>query len=239
MLINENSHAVKLIPVVDLSGGQVVHAVRGERARYRPLQSKLAPGSEPQAIVAALLGLHPLSTLYIADLDAIQRQGDNLPTLRLLRRRFPLLDLWVDAGFADEATLRTGLDCGITPVIGSETLADDDFLDRTSALCHPVLSLDFRGEVFLGPGGILAQPQRWPERVIAMTLARVGSDLGPDEDKLRSLRARNPTCSLFAAGGVRDAADLLRLASIGVAGVLLASALHSGSLTAADLAQYG
>ena len=218
--------------------GQVVHAVRGDRARYKPLQSALAPGSEAATIVAALLRLHPFSTLYVADLDAIQRRGDNLETIRLLRRTFPALSLWVDAGFASEARLHTWLECGITPVIGSETLPVDDFLERAASLCQPILSLDFRGTDFLGPSKILDEPQRWPQRIIAMTLARIGSDLGPDEDQLRDLRRRAPQHDLFAAGGVRDATDLSRLALLGAAGVLLASALHNGSLTSAHLGRY-
>jgi phosphoribosylformimino-5-aminoimidazole carboxamide ribotide isomerase len=229
---------MKLIPVIDLMHGQVVHAVRGDRANYRPLQSQLAPGSEARTIVAALLRLHPFSTLYVADLDAIQRRGDNLPIIQTLRLAFPTLSLWADAGFADEARLRTWLDCGITPVIGSETLTDGDFLDRTMTLCQPVLSLDFRGGDFLGPSRIFDEPQRWPQRLIAMTLARVGSNLGPDEARLASLRARAPRCELFAAGGVRDSGDLSRLSTLGVAGVLLASALHNGSLSQAQLAHF-
>jgi phosphoribosylformimino-5-aminoimidazole carboxamide ribotide isomerase len=71
-----------------------------------------------------------------------------------------------------------------------------------------------------------------------MTLARIGSDLGPDEDQLRDLRRRAPRHDLFAAGGVRDATDLSRLALLGAAGVLLASALHNGSLTSAHLGRY-
>ena len=43
-----------------------------------------------------------------------------------------------------------------------------------------VLSLDFRGETFLGPQGLLDDAALWPHRVIVMTLARVGGGEGPD-----------------------------------------------------------
>ncbi|MDE2121341.1 MAG: histidine biosynthesis protein, partial [Betaproteobacteria bacterium] len=39
----------------------------------------------------------------------------------------------------------------------------------------------------------------------------------------------------YAAGGVRDAADLLELRELGLHGALLASALHDGRLDAAQL----
>ena len=43
-----------------------------------------------------------------------------------------------------------------------------------------VLSLDFRGDDFLGPRDILDRDDLWPERIIVMTLARVGAASGPD-----------------------------------------------------------
>jgi hypothetical protein len=41
-----------------------------------------------------------------------------------------------------------------------------------------VLSLNFRGDSFLGPKGLCDAPHLWPARVIVMTLARVGGDAG-------------------------------------------------------------
>ena len=38
---------MRVIPVIDLKGGVAVHAVRGERERYRPLRSRIADGSDP------------------------------------------------------------------------------------------------------------------------------------------------------------------------------------------------
>jgi phosphoribosylformimino-5-aminoimidazole carboxamide ribotide isomerase len=70
-----------------------------------------------------------------------------------------------------------------------------------------------------------------------MTLARVGSGAGPDFDRLAEIRAAAPDRALYAAGGVRGADDLAALNRLGVGGALVASALHDGSLTGADLAK--
>jgi phosphoribosylformimino-5-aminoimidazole carboxamide ribotide isomerase len=40
---------------------------------------------------------------------------------------------------------------------------------------------------------------------------------------------------IYAAGGVRDAADLAALARAGIAGALVATALHDGRLRRADI----
>src|SRR5215471_11081379 len=79
------TRALELIPVVDLLGGQVVHARKGQRSHYLPLESGLCGGSEPETIVGALLDLHPFQTLYIADLDAIQRRGSHVDAIRRIR----------------------------------------------------------------------------------------------------------------------------------------------------------
>ena len=44
-----------VIPVIDLLGGEVVHAVRGEREKYRPVKRLLAPGSNPLDIARAFI----------------------------------------------------------------------------------------------------------------------------------------------------------------------------------------
>ena len=48
------SPAMRVIPVIDLKGGAAVHAVRGERERYRPLDSTLAAGSDPVEVARAV-----------------------------------------------------------------------------------------------------------------------------------------------------------------------------------------
>jgi phosphoribosylformimino-5-aminoimidazole carboxamide ribotide isomerase len=227
-----------VIPVIDLRQGTVVHARFGERANYRPLQSRICEGSAPAAVINGLLAVHPFATVYAADLDAIEGTGDNAEALCQIRREFPQLELWVDAGFRDAAQSRAWLaqDLG-TLVLGSEgqsgieTLQD---LASTSA-ARVILSLDFRGEHFLGCPELL-HPELWPGRVIVMTLARVGSGQGPDLERLAGILAMAGERKVYAAGGARDAADLDRLARRGVAGVLVASALHDGRIGAAELA---
>ena len=94
-----------------------------------------------------------------------------------------------------------------------------------------LLSLDFRGEVFQGPAVLLDDPASWPARVIVMTLARVGAAAGPDMDRVAGIVARAQGRQVFGAGGVRDYADIGALATAGAAGVLVATALHTGALT--------
>lgn len=213
--------------------------MRGERANYRPITSPLVASSQPIQVASAYLKLYPFSILYIADLDAIQGSGDNIGPISALRDRFPQLELWIDAGIADVGRLETWLSLRLgRPVLGAESIRDPDLLRGAAAACEPVLSLDFLGGRFLGPCELIDRPERWTQRVIAMTLAKVGSREGPDLALLADLRRRAPTRQWFAAGGVRDSRDLAALDRTGVRGVLLASALHDGSLSRADLSRF-
>ena len=222
----------EIIPVIDLAAGVVVHARRGERDRYRPIETPLAPSSQPLDVVTGLLELHPFATLYIADLDAITQRGDHHAEIDRIGRRFPDLELWIDAGVRTAADYRTVQELG-TVVIGAETLSDIALLEHAKIA---VLSLDFRGGDFLGPASLLDDATCWPARVIAMNLARVGAGEGPDLELIASLRERAPHAAVYAAGGVRGAADLRAARAAGAAGALVATSLHDGRLSRADIA---
>ncbi len=230
---------MRIVPVIDLKGGQVVHARGGARETYRPILSILADGSEPRRLVAGLLTLHPFADLYVADLDAIAGHGDHDAVLEHLRHAFPDLRLWVDRGLASEAACHEWLARGLGDlVIGCESQSDPALVGRLAegdAGGRIVLSLDFKGTGFLGPPALLRDEALWPDRVIAMTLARVGGALGPDLETLCALRARSPGHQIYAAGGVRSAGDLRELIRHEISGALIASALHDGRIGRRDL----
>lgn len=231
-----------IVPVIDLLGGQVVHAKRGERDRYRPIESALTAGSAPQDIVAALLALHPFRACYVADLDAIRGTGDHRPAVAALQARWPEVAFWVDAGLATADDCRRWLDAGLHHlVIGSESQTDGATLEAALALTgddQVALSLDMRQGMPLGPAALHEEAGRWPARVIAMTLDRVGSGEGPDLDRIATLTARRPGVRVWGAGGVRDAADLEALAAHGADAVLVASAFHDRRLDAETLTRF-
>ncbi len=228
---------MNFIPVIDLAHGLVVHARGGQRETYQPLQSILCRSSKPIDVVAGLLDLHPFTHLYIADLDAIQGRPVQSAVVQQLHVHFPGLQLWIDAGIRDAGQFRALKQVvPVTLVLGSETLSNTSPLEDPEIYETAVLSLDFKPPFFLGPPTLLATPALWPERVIAMTLDRVGKHRGPDLERLRQLHRTAPAVALYAAGGVRNRDDLLALQTMGCAGVLLASALHDGRLTADLLA---
>lgn len=231
-----------VVPVVDLMAGLVVHARAGERDRYHPLSgSRLVDTAEPFSVVEAFLALHPFPALYLADLDAIRSKGDHLALLRSLALRFPFLSLWIDAGVGASDRLQELLAVpGVRPVLGSESQSDVQLLERARSLAADriLLSLDWRGAEAVDPAGLRERPDLWPQDVIVMTLGRVGTGSGPDFVRLDEIRRRaGPQRRVWAAGGVRGPEDLLLLRERGIAGALVATALHDGRLGPADLAR--
>lgn len=237
-----------VLPVLDLMDGQVVRGVGGQRAAYRPIVSRLCAGSEPLAHARALLGLCEglgsagAARLYVADLDAICLRPAQVGALAALLHGLPALqELWLDAGFADapaaaallqalrQAGCSPALCARVHPVFGSESLRSAEAWQQArAAFPQALLSLDRRGETLLDPAGCWARPALWPQRVIAMSLHRVGSGGGPDLQGFAALRAQRPELQWYGAGGLRDAADLLAAGAQGAAGWLVASALHEG-----------
>jgi phosphoribosylformimino-5-aminoimidazole carboxamide ribotide isomerase len=229
---------MEIVPVLDLKGGLVVRAHMGQRDQYRPIKTPLSPTSDPIDVTFGLLSVHPFKTLYIADLDAIEGTGEHRGTLTRLKAAFPLLTLWIDNGIADRHRAEDLLDAGLGHlVLGSETQVDVALMRHFAADVRVALSLDFRGPSFQGPPELLNEPTCWPQRVIVMTLARVGSSAGPDLERLGAIRRVAPEKRIFAAGGVRDAADLGLLKRAGIAGALVASCLHDGRLHGPEIAR--
>jgi len=217
---------LKIIPVIDLLGGQVVHAVKGQRAHYQPLKSALCSGCEPVAVANALLRHTRADTLYIADLDALSENKPQTQLIRTLRTELPGVELWLDSGYPPSVAAGPGL----RPVIGSESLDGDTWTRlQNSPVKNWILSLDFFNGAPKGYADAQAQAEGWPDHVIVMSLDNVGSFNGPDWLRLENMLTLKPLhCSIIAAGGIRHHADISRLSQMGVSAVLAASALHAG-----------
>ena len=72
--------------------------------------------------------------------------------------------------------------------------------------------------------------------LVLLDLARIGTGCGADLGVIEALRKRFPTLRLLAGGGVLARRDVDRMRDAGCNGALVASAIHNGSITAADLA---
>ena len=228
-----------VIPVLDVRHGVAVRAVAGDRANYQPLVTPLTDSADPVAVAQGYQRLYPFPSLYVADLDGIEGRGANTAMLAMLSAQIPGLEIWADNGSADFAGVSSLLENSqITAVIGTESRLEGSELRRLTGLFgdRVVLSLDFHGDDFTGANKLLADASRWPRRVIVMTLARVGTTIGPDIGRITDIAKRaGPARQIYGAGGIRNRADLLSVRQAGASGALIATALHSGQIKTGDL----
>lgn len=123
---HEEADKLNVIPVIDLKGGEVVRAQRGERHLYAPIRTPLAQTSRPTDVVAGFLALNAFRTMYIADLDAIEGKGNHSACLAQLEAAFPEVTFWVDAGIGTKAQAAAWLNAHRSDlVLGSESLRDE------------------------------------------------------------------------------------------------------------------
>jgi phosphoribosylformimino-5-aminoimidazole carboxamide ribotide isomerase len=229
---------MQIVPVLDIQGGTVVRAIGGRRAEYRPLVSKLTHSTEPLAVASAIRKRFNFDEFYLADLDAIA--GSPPATAIHDRLRTNDFRLWIDVGLRDINDADSIANHAGYIIVALETLrpfSREAKSSEPSALAHFIFSLDMRDGQPLGnwrPSDPFAILERVTScgitRIIVLDLARVGTHTGVAEQFITSLVRQFPSVEFFVGGGVRGWNDIETLKRLGVAGVLIASALHDGLL---------
>ena len=225
---------MQIIPVIDLKNGLVVHAKQGNRDEYAPLKSEICKSSNIFDVINAFSSLFGFSTIYIADLNAITRQSNNADLLADILSAFPHIIFWIDAGYplCDENLQKHA---NFLPVLGSESFSEANVCVITNFIGNFILSLDYSATGEMGAKTLFSKQELWPENVIIMSLPRVGSNQGPDFERLLACRKQFPKQNIIAAGGIRDIEDLIKLEQIGIHQALIATALHNGKITPNDV----
>ncbi|MFP4481956.1 MAG: HisA/HisF-related TIM barrel protein [Thermovirgaceae bacterium] len=243
---------MQIIPVLDILDGVVVHGYKGERDRYRPIKSAIIDSPDPLHVAEILLGITANKDMYVADLNALQKDGDNLSILKDLQKTTGVT-LWIDAGTGTVEQVLFLLENvpNCKAVIGSETLETPGDFYKITSDCptdRMVFSLDIKNGVLLTPenspfrnspveeGVDLLAQKGWRD-IILLTLDGVGTRKGLPTDLLRRCFRAAPEIRLFAGGGLRSHDELAGLKGAGVAGILTASALHEQWLTRKDISE--
>ncbi len=240
---------MKVIPVIDIMRGVAVHARRGERSAYRPIRSVLLQGADPVALLRAYRETLACDVVYIADLDAIMSSGDNLAVIAQMAASEPQLELLVDAGIHNVPQARRLLDAGAKKVVlASESLTG---LSAASGLLaalgaeRTLLSLDLKAQevTWRHPSTESKDPIATASRLLSLgfretillEMDRIGAGSGADAVLLDRIATAAPGMRFIVGGGIASVAEIALLQRAGASGVLLATALHSGTITRDDL----
>jgi phosphoribosylformimino-5-aminoimidazole carboxamide ribotide isomerase len=237
-----------LIGVLDLMGGHVVRAVGGRRDEYRPVESRLCSSSKPLDVARAFRDAYGIEQLYVADLDAIR--GGLLHAEAIAALAKAGFRLTLDAGFRAAADLGSVSDLGVQEFVAAvESLLDVGELSR---FVEEVGAARIRFSIDLAGGVPMAKPLRWRQtewtplapvelalraaavgidQLIVLDLHSVGTQHGPSTTTVcQAIKASLSKASIWSGGGIRTSDDVRVLMTAGADGVLVASALHDGTL---------
>jgi phosphoribosylformimino-5-aminoimidazole carboxamide ribotide isomerase len=241
---------LKVIPVVDVLNGVVVHAVRGNRALYQPLKSVLTFSVDPLE-VATVFKLQGFSELYIADLDAII--GNKLSFE--LYQSFAQLDFnfMLDAGITDLEAVKKLQNSGASKfVIGTETLQNIAFVKEAVEQIgadNIVISIDLKDNQVLTHHNFVGSTDVFEllnafynmgvSKFILLDISRVGTNKGANTVLLKKIITLLDDIGIYIGGGVKGVDELLYLEKLNILGVLSATALHLGNISIPVLKKAG
>jgi phosphoribosylformimino-5-aminoimidazole carboxamide ribotide isomerase len=241
---------LKVIPVIDILNGITVHAVKGQRSQYQPLQSNLTKSTIPVEVAKTFKTLG-FTHLYIADLDAIIDCRSSFGNLKQIADESGL-ELLVDAGITSIQRAQLLMQNSVhTLIVGTETLQNKTFVAeaiKQFGSKRVLLSLDLKaGKVLVGHGFagsteplemLKAFMSVGLSQIVVLDLSRVGSGEGVDLAFLKQIKD-TLDIDVYVGGGVRGIEDLVELEKLGISGALIATSLHTGKITVSELKQKG
>lgn len=218
---------VKVIPVLDVMNGVVVHATAGIREKYRPLRDSVIVGSSnPHDLLKRLRNMG-FDEVYIADLDSILGAGENMEVInKALSLGFNVLaDIGVK-GVGMKSTPKLEL------VIGTEYLSSPEQLkelkDRSISIDLYCGNVKFKNRKYSLYYVLKKIKNITYSNVLAIFLDLVGTFKGPNFKLIKLILDNISSKEVIVGGGIRGVEDLKKLENIGVSKVLVASALHKG-----------
>jgi phosphoribosylformimino-5-aminoimidazole carboxamide ribotide isomerase len=246
--VPNHDEMIKIIPVIDIKDGVAVAAKKGERDKYKPLDSVICGSCDPLKVAGAYKSLG-FSMVYAADLDGILYSRPNVGLLEKINEIIPVI---ADTGVKckEDALLMKNSGC-IGIVIGTETLHSIDSLceipeqdKKNNFNFNFTLSLDIKNGRLLNTlnpdlnefiekiaeAGI----ENRIDKIIILGLSQVGTLEGPNIELcstvMKKLGNAKINKKIIYGGGVRNISDIKRLEDAGIYAVLLGTALHFGKI---------
>ena len=217
---------MRVVGVIDLKDGTAVHAVRGERERYRPVAASSPATTATRSPSRARSGPSWGSTSSTSPTSTRSPAPASNSADASARWRARRASWSTRASASRSGRGRCWTSARTASIVGTETLTGPDALDRLLAELPDgavVLSVDLRDGRVLSPDPQLAGlpaldavarlHRAGLREAIVLDLARVGSGAGPDVELIAELHAAFPDLELLAGGGVRDVEDLRALAT--------------------------
>jgi phosphoribosylformimino-5-aminoimidazole carboxamide ribotide isomerase len=224
----------RIIFVLDILNGKVVHAVKGEREKYGLIHnfSKVCESSDPLHIVDELSPME----LYIADLNRLEGSGNNDEVVKQLGWKTSLM---LDCGASTMDDVHLGQELAGSVVLGTETATLE--LVESASNFYPRsinMSIDIKaGQILTHEPAFKLPPIELIQLLnsydindlIILELSKVGTSSGINTEFLEQV-VDHSDHNILLGGGIKDTDDISHLKDIGLEGVLVATAVHNGAL---------
>jgi phosphoribosylformimino-5-aminoimidazole carboxamide ribotide isomerase len=241
---------MRLIPSIDLRGGQCVRLLRGDFARETVYQVDPVELAERYRRLGA-------KWLHLVDLDGARDGAIANRQAILAMAKIPKLSLQVGGGVRSAAVVDELLSAGVARVVVGSAAIEKSvevgtwmrFFGKTR-IC---LALDVRVEA----GEPLIQTRGWTQatnmtlwqsveqflrsglqHVLCTDIGRDGALSGPNIDLYRECLTRFPKIKWQASGGIRDVTDLELLSAMGMSAAISGRALLEGHLDDLELQKW-
>lgn len=229
-----------IIPAIDLIKGRCVRLIQGEYHRQIIYRDDPLKQAEQFSSAGA-------QWLHIVDLEGAKVgrpvNTDSVQAIAALKR----LKIELGGGIRDEDSIKQMLDIGVKRlIIGTKAVSDFQWFSKMADKFTGkiVLGLDARGSKVATHGWIQDSPQKLLEfaaeaaklplaAIIYTDIDRDGMMAGPNFERTKALVEAVET-PVIASGGVREIADIEKLAGLGVEAVIIGRALYEGTLKLSD-----
>ena len=218
---------MKLIPAIDLKDNKVVLASGGNRSNYNPLPTYLSPTSDPIMFIDYLISIHNFNTIYLADLDSIEKYSVNSKLINSILERYKNIRFIIDNGVREFSQINRYKSENYIQIIATESYKDYKSLLNKKFNSY-ILSLDY------SEGKVLSINNDYmlinPKKVISMSLNNIGSNHGPNKDNLITTKNIYPLSNIIVSGGVRNNSDIEKLKKEEIKEVILLTAILKKSI---------
>lgn len=222
----------RIILVLDLLSGLVVHGIKGERDKYKSIHhfSKIVDSSKPEDVI---MQIRP-KEVYIADLNRLMGSKGN--NKELIKSISSFCKTMLDYGVKNLADLNDASKIASNVILGSET-ASLDLIERASKFDITV-SVDIKNNSVIScDRNIESNPLDFIKilndfdlkNLIILNMDAIGTKKGIDRDFLLNV-SKTSKHQLILGGGIKNLDDIKLLKEIGFSGALVATAIHDGSI---------
>ncbi|ADP76954.1 hisA/hisF family protein [Methanothermus fervidus DSM 2088] len=223
---------IEVIPVLDIKDGIAVAGKSGKRETYTPLKTIYSRSPDPIEI-ALSLRRQGARRIYIADLNGIERTGNNLEIAKKINYIIPTM---LDFGVNDFKTFKFLLNFSRQVIVATETLESFEELEKIVSkfpTSRIVVSVDIKDDKLYSKNldislidfrdklldlGISSE-------IILLDISRVGTEKGINENIIEIFKDLKD--KLILGGGI-TLKDVPKIKNFGIKKILVGTALHKG-----------